>query len=128
MRRVQALVGIYNAEGSLLGEMRYLAGKLTGRAHCALCDISHGMTGERRAFKTIRARTALQMLHLDEQWPALNTFTMGRTPCIVAQTQEGLIEILSSAELAACSKSARAFEAALDAGLRAHGLTVAVPV
>jgi hypothetical protein len=127
MRRIQALVGVYNAEGSVLGEIRYLAGKLTGTAHCALCDISHGLTGERRVFKTIRARTALQMLHLDEQWPALQAFTAGRTPCVVAQVEDELVEVLSSAALDACGASPEAFEAALEAGLRTQALVVSVP-
>lgn len=128
MRRpVQALIGIYNADGSLMGELRYLAGKLRGTAHCALCDISHGLTGERRAFKQIRARTALQMLHLDEQWPALARFTDGRTPCVVAQLESGLVELLSSADLDACGGSSTAFDAALEGALRDRDLVVGVP-
>jgi hypothetical protein len=39
---IARLIGVYNAEGSLRGELAYLLGKLTGRAHCALCDITHG--------------------------------------------------------------------------------------
>ncbi len=35
-------VGIYNADGGLGGELRYVAGKLLGRGKCALCDITHG--------------------------------------------------------------------------------------
>jgi len=35
-------VGIYNADGSLLGEVSYVLAKYTGRGHCELCDITHG--------------------------------------------------------------------------------------
>ena len=39
---IDKLVGIYNANGSVLGELKYLVGKLTGQSDCALCDITHG--------------------------------------------------------------------------------------
>ena len=37
-----SFVGIYDADGGLSGELRYVAGKLLGRGKCALCDITHG--------------------------------------------------------------------------------------
>ena len=33
---------IYDADGSLAGELSYALGKLAGARRCALCDISHG--------------------------------------------------------------------------------------
>lgn len=36
------LVGVYNANGGVQGELAYVFGKLRGTAHCALCDISQG--------------------------------------------------------------------------------------
>ena len=36
------LVGVYNANGGIVGELSYVLGKVKGSAHCALCDISHG--------------------------------------------------------------------------------------
>jgi hypothetical protein len=41
-------VGIYNADGTILGEISYVAKKLAGRGSCALCDITHGWTGRNR--------------------------------------------------------------------------------
>ena len=35
-------VGIYNADGTVLGEIAYVFAKYTGRRHCELCDITHG--------------------------------------------------------------------------------------
>ena len=36
------VVGIYNADAGLLGELRYVLAKLRGRADCELCDLTHG--------------------------------------------------------------------------------------
>ena len=46
MRYIE-LVGVYHADGSLLGELRYIWGKLRGTAHCTLCDITHGRLSEK---------------------------------------------------------------------------------
>lgn len=35
------LIGVYNADGGLFGELRYLVGNARGTAHCALCNIAH---------------------------------------------------------------------------------------
>ncbi len=35
------LVGVYNADGGLLGEARYVIGHLLGTTSCSLCDITH---------------------------------------------------------------------------------------
>ena len=39
---VTALTGVHHADGSVIGELRYWIGARLGRAHCALCDITHG--------------------------------------------------------------------------------------
>ena len=33
-------MGVYDADGGLLGELAYLTGRILGIAHCALCDIT----------------------------------------------------------------------------------------
>lgn len=119
---VEALVGVYNADGSLVGELRYVVGWLAGKAHCALCDITHGLVREKGDFKATRERFALTTLHRDEQPPDLAAFTRGRTPCVVARTAEGFVELLDGAALDACGKSVERFEAALEAALVEHDL------
>ena len=37
-----SFVGIYDADGGLVGELRYVVGKILGQRKCALCDITHG--------------------------------------------------------------------------------------
>ncbi len=42
--------GIYNAAGTLSGELRYVFGKLAGTTSCSLCDITHTWTGKKPVF------------------------------------------------------------------------------
>jgi len=46
----KTLYGIYNAEGTLLGELKYLFMKLSGRGSCALCDITHTFAWKKPSF------------------------------------------------------------------------------
>ncbi len=34
-------IGVYHADGGLVGEAKYVLGHLLGRTHCSLCDITH---------------------------------------------------------------------------------------
>lgn len=40
--RVVEVVGVYNADGGILGELAYVVGHALGRTECALCDVTHG--------------------------------------------------------------------------------------
>lgn len=51
---ITGLVGVYNADGTIRGELAYWVGKRLGRAHCALCDITHGSVKERPEWKRCR--------------------------------------------------------------------------
>jgi hypothetical protein len=81
-QQVRRLIGVYNAEGSLLGELRYLIGRARGTAHCALCDITHGRLRKKRAFSEFQAScpAPIEMLHLDEQPDDIVALTRDRTP------------------------------------------------
>ncbi len=117
--RFAELVGIYHAEGSLLGELRYLIGKLRGTAHCALCDISHGALTEKAEFKDLRSRleVPLRMIHLDERDPDLVAASEGRTPCVLGRTEDGWELLLDATDLERCGKSVTDFETQLRAAL-----------
>ena len=40
----ERILAIYDADLSVIGELAYAVGKLTGTRSCALCDITHGLT------------------------------------------------------------------------------------
>lgn len=125
-RRVQSLTGIYHADGSLIGELRYVFGKLTGTAHCALCDITHAGVRRKSSFATGCAALPVpfEAVHLDERTAEVRAFTEGKTPCVIAHTEAGLSVVLDAAALDACGGDDQRFFEALTGALEAAGLTL----
>lgn len=79
------LVGVYNADGSLLGELRYLLGRARGTVHCALCETTHGLIRRRRDFDRacMALEEPLELRHRDELDPEQAAVVQGRLPCIL---------------------------------------------
>ncbi len=116
---IDTLYGIYNAEGSLGGELRYVWGRLRGTAHCALCDITHRGVREKRSFKDCRGEISvpLELLHLDELSPALKDVVGSRAPCVVARSGDALRIILDDAALRECGGDVERFRRRLEEAL-----------
>ena len=87
MQRIERLVGVYDADGTLLGELAYVVGHLLGRRSCALCDITHGSVKRRPEFDEAAATLGVpfDLLHRDERPPELAALTDGALPCVVAE-------------------------------------------
>lgn len=102
---VTALTGVYHADGTVLGELRYWVGARLGRAHCSLCDITHGSVREKAAWRAVRAELPVpfRAVHLDERSPDELAASDGRTPCVLAHTESGIEVLLGPAELDACA-------------------------
>jgi hypothetical protein len=116
---VRRIVGVYNADGSVLGELRYLVGRSLGNRHCALCDITHGRVRKKAEFTALQATFGLpiDVLHLEERPPDLASFTDGRAPCVVAETVDGYRMLLDAGELGECRGDVARFVDALRAAL-----------
>ena len=112
---MQRIYGVYHADGGLLGELRYVLGKLLGTAHCSLCDITHGAVSMKSTFRACMERLGVpvELVHLNEQSSELETFTAGRTPCVVGETAEGFRLLLSADELDLMAGDVEPFEAVL---------------
>ena len=123
---VVRLVGVYAADGTLRGELSYWVGAGRGRAHCALCDVTHGLLRERSDWR--RCREAMPVpfdtYHRDDQPAAVRDAAQGATPVVLAETAVGYVVLLGPAELDACSGSGASFAEALDRSISATGLSI----
>lgn len=124
--RVRRLVGVYDADGTLRGEVAYVVGKLLGRAHCGLCDITHGALGERASWKACRAALPVpfETYHRDDQPDTAKPLTADRLPAVLAETDTGLVYLLGPVELDACDASPTRLVEAVNAALSRCGLSV----
>jgi hypothetical protein len=126
---IDGLVGVYDARGSLRGELAYAWGKLTGRAHCALCDITHrGVRRRPELERWIRTLPVpLELVHLDERTDDVVAASEGRTPCVLARTPGGLVLLLGPADLEPCAGDVDCFADALRRAVDDHDLSLSTP-
>lgn len=95
--------GIYNADGTLLGEITYVVRKYTGRGHCELCDITHGTLRRKPEWHHAceRAGLDIDLLHRDEASPE-QLSAAGPLPAVVADDGTGWTLVAGPDELATC--------------------------
>ncbi len=104
MSEPETLVGIFDADGGLRGELRYVIDKLAGRGHCALCDITHGLNPRgKRSFREACAAAGVTMtlLHRDEASPE-QLAAAGRLPAVLAGADDHWRVLVPEGDLAAC--------------------------
>ena len=100
------LVGVYNANGGVLGELSYVIGKLRGTTHCSLCDISHGRSVRQRKEWNTALRElplSLETVHLNEMDTATARVADGSSPVVVYLDGDHDRILLTPADLDSCA-------------------------
>jgi len=121
---IRRLIGVYNAEGTLRGELTYWVRARLGRAHCALCDITHGSIRERPDWQACRdgLPVPFDAYHLDDQPGEVRALLAGSAPAVVAQVDGGCILLLDEAALDACQGSPERLAEALTSAAERAGV------
>jgi hypothetical protein len=89
------LIGVYNADGGVVGELKYFFGHLIGIAKCELCDITHSPIRRKaswdRLASELKAEYGLDFAreHLNERSDAETKASAGREPCVLAEYPDG---------------------------------------
>lgn len=109
--------GIYNADGGVAGEIRYVFGHLFGTAECALCDITHSPLRRKPEWDRMVARLSVPVvaLHRNELDEPLEAAVRDvPLPVVVAHHPDGSISVaLTAAQLAELGGSVEEFERVL---------------
>ena len=90
------LVGVYDADHTLRGELAYFVGARLGRRHCALCDVTHGLVRERGTWKACKAGLPVPFVtfHRDDRPAAVRAASAGVAPVVMAETTAGFRVLL----------------------------------
>ena len=106
-REIVRLIGVYDADGTVRGELSYWFAARLGRAHCSLCDITHGLLRERPEWKTCRSALPVPFdtYHRDDQPDSVRASIGDRAPAVVAETKGGTVRLLGPTELVECRGS-----------------------
>jgi hypothetical protein len=119
------LVGVYNADGGIVGELKYFFGHLIGVAKCELCDVTHSPIRRKASFdklaSDLKAEFGLEMdlKHLNERSESEIRASSGQEPCVLAQYADGSLGMfLDRAELSMIKGDVAKFEGIVRARLR----------
>jgi hypothetical protein len=124
-QRIRRLVGIYDADSTLRGELSYWVGARLGRRHCSLCDITHGSFRQRPEWTTCQAGLPVPFdtFHRNDQPDPVRAAANGRAPVVVAETDTGHAVLLDAATLDACNGSIDRLVEAIERSAERLGLT-----
>lgn len=106
-RRIIRLVGVYDADSTLRGELAYWVGARLGRRHCSLCEITHGSVRARPEWKACKAGLPVpfDIFHRNDQPESIRTAAGGKAPVVMAETDTVTILLLAADELEGCAGS-----------------------
>lgn len=100
-RQIIRMIGVYDADGTLRGEVAYWIGARLGRRHCSLCEVTHGLFTEKNEWKSCRSSLPVPFdtYHRDDQPDAVRGATNDRTPVVVAETSGGIVVLLDGSQI-----------------------------
>jgi hypothetical protein len=121
---IRRLIGVYDADSTIRGELAYFVGARLGRRHCALCDITHGALRERDEWRRCRDDLPIpfETYHRNDQPEAVRALLAGRYPAVAAETDDGFVLLLGPEGLEACAASPDALVEALAIAASRLGL------
>ena len=123
----KTLIGVYKANGGIVGEIRYFLGHLIGVKECSLCDITPSPIMKKKAFKEFEARLRadrgidIRIVHMNERTEAELAASKGREPCVLLQYEDGSISMfLDYEELKAAGGRVNSFEKLVESRLNIY--------
>lgn len=108
------LIGVYDADSTLWGEVSYWVGARVGVRHCSLCDITHSLFAEKVKWKECRDDLGVEFetFHRNDQPDDVRECINGRYPAVVARSEGGEVTMfMNSDEIAECGASPQQFVA-----------------
>ena len=117
---------IYNAKGSIFGELKYLYNKYIRDIKCSMCDITHNTLSKKREWKKRCTVSPLKIecLHLDELPKDIENLVEGNTPCVVAKTSSTNEIIIKNKELIAMKGNVDSFFNHINKIIKNYNITV----
>jgi len=102
---------IYNASGTIAGELNYLYGKYFRDEHCELCDITHSAVSAKPEWKAWISALKCEsyVLHTNEADQMKIDYSDFELPVVLVDRGKGLEELVTKKEMAQSGKGVNAF-------------------
>ena len=115
------LIGVYDADETLWGEMSYWIGARFGVRHCGLCDITHSLFREKSQWRQCQSKLEhdlhieFETFHRNDQPDDVRACIDGDYPAVVMRGDYGKVSMFMSAgEIEACGVSPEQFVAEIS--------------
>jgi hypothetical protein len=98
---ITELIGVYDADATLLGEVSYWVGARLGITHCSLCELTHGLFAKKSEWKQCADSLSVpfRLFHRDDAPNDVITALDGKFPAVLLRTTESVRTILTKDEL-----------------------------
>lgn len=97
---MRKLIGVYNANGGIAGELAYFFGHLIGVRSCTLCDVTHSPVRKKSQWRDLEQRVQddlgyqFMLVHKNERTAELLSASAGREPCVLIEDDEGQLSMI----------------------------------
>jgi hypothetical protein len=98
---ITELIGVYDADSTVFGEVSYWIGARLGITHCSLCEITHGLFAKKSEWKDCAESLSVpfRLFHRDDAPDDVLVKIAGEFPAVLQRTSEGVAVILTKEEL-----------------------------
>ena len=98
---ITELIGVYDADSTLLGEISYWVGARLGISHCSLCELTHGLFTQKSEWRQCAESLTIpfRLFHRDDAPDDVLVALAGGFPAVLQRTTEGVKVILTKNEL-----------------------------
>ena len=98
---ITELIGVYDADSTLLGEVSYWVGARLGITHCSLCELTHGLFTKKPEWTKCAESLSIpfRLFHRDDAPHDVIAALAGHFPAVLQRTNNGVSVILTKEEL-----------------------------
>ena len=98
---ITELIGVYDADSTLFGEISYWVGARLGIAHCSLCELTHGLFTKKSEWTQCAESLSIpfELFHRDDAPHDVIAALAGHFPAVLQRTNNGVSVILTKEEL-----------------------------
>lgn len=104
---MEKIIGVYNANGGLIGELQYVVGKIIKKKHCSLCDITHGFSIKAKDTWVKQVESfpiKIETKHLNELDSDILSMIRDNVPCVIHIDNRQKKIIMNERDLLSCDK------------------------
>jgi hypothetical protein len=98
---ITELIGVYDADSTLFGEISYWVGARLGITHCSLCELTHGLFTKKSEWTQCAKSLSIpfRLFHRDDAPHDVIAALAGHFPAVLQRTNNGVSVILTKDEL-----------------------------